>query len=454
METISLIMLILGLIGILFGFLYGLRRGFSKSVVRLILILISLVIAFYSRTSYTETLIDNLLIDGKTIAELITESFSDIGSPEATQSIVNIVLNIIKMTTQIFVFIITFFILRVFSMIIYWIITIIINSINKEKTIKVIKKDINSLNKGKHSKFVKEINEDYALLNDENLNEKQRNNITYRIAKNEKKLMKKVIKRNKKKWLGSLVGLVQGTIIVICVAGPLNGLITNVGGLIETLSTVEIDGSKILEEDMIEPFEELGIFTYKDSTISKVYTYASDGLYKEMSKITNEDGSAINIKSQIEAIDGGVKMVDAVSKLTNLDMENGLTENVKNELVEIFNDLDSIKNDMSQESIEQLDNLIKDAVTPMLDEYAQDLPIDLDKIDFTDVNFAKEGEVIDSLYDLIESSTDLTEEEILEEAITNLSQSTLVLPIATQIIDNLAEEDKPTFTDEQKETIE
>ena len=53
MDIISIIMLVLGGIGIVFGFLYGLKRGFTKALVRLLLIVLCAVFAFVQREQIT-----------------------------------------------------------------------------------------------------------------------------------------------------------------------------------------------------------------------------------------------------------------------------------------------------------------------------------------------------------------------------------------------------------------
>ena len=107
-------------------------------------------------------------------------------------------------------------------------------------------------------------------------------------------------------------------------------------------------------------------------------------------------------------------MVDAVTKITEINMEDGFTEEVKDEIVEIFGELDEIKNGMSQESLVELDRLVKDALGPMLGEVAEELPFDINSISFAEVDFETEGEVVSSFYDLYER-LEINDEEMEEE---------------------------------------
>ena len=449
MDTINLVMLILGLVGILFGFLYGRKRGFKKSLARLIIVALCILGAFIMRGTITEIVLETPVEEGKTIIELLTESLISGENGESMQGLVNVIVNILKMILQIFIFIVTFFVLRIVSMIVYWIVAAVISAKQRGKVREVIATDLEGFETER--KLSRKQRRLLELVKEEQATSSEKSD------KHENKLVKKTVKRERKKWWGSLVGLAQGALIVTFVVGPLNGLVANVSTLMQSLSSVEIDGSKLLKDDMVSTFEEMGLFTYTDSKLCKLYSVAGDRVYRSVSEVKGEDGKKVNIKSQIEAVDGGVKMVDAVSKLSKVDMENGFTDDVKNELVDIFNDLDAIKGDMSQESIEELDKLMKEALTPMLGEASSELPISLDQINFADVNFAKEGEVITSFYDLIEktnSDEEINDDELIEEVVTTLSDSTLILPILSQMVEELPEEEKPNYSEEEKSQIE
>lgn len=462
MDIISLVMLILGAIGILGGFLFGRKRGLTKATVRLVLVGISALLAFLMRETITETVLNTPIEDGKSILELLIEEMISGDDAETMKGFVTIITNVFTMILQIFSFVITFISLRILTIIPYWIISGIIKSSNKRKLRRVIRTDVESVEQGrklnrKQRKLLEAVKIDQELLAGDDLDKKTTRRTKKHLAKNEKKLVKKTVKRDRKKWLGSLVGILQGALVVICVVAPISGLIANLSSLVKSLSELEMDGEKLLDQETSEMLEEIGVTVYAESTVAKVYDVAGGWLYRTLSTVENEDGTTTNIESQIEAVDGGVKMVDAVTKLTELNMENGFDENAKDQLVDIFNELDTIKNDMSEESVQELDRLMKEALTPMLGEAAEELPIDLEKINFADVDFGKEGEVISSFYDLYietENSEEINEDELVEDVITTLSQSTLILPILSQAIEELPEEDKPSFSEEEQAKIE
>ena len=418
MSIIDLGMLGIGAVIILSGFLYGFKRGFKKALLRLVILGVCVVLSFLYREKISDIALNTPISEGKSLLELLTESFSSGENAEQMEGLLNVITNILKMVIQIFVFIICFYVLKTVSMILYWIFSGIITSREKRKV---------------------------------------RNSHQVEGNKIDETKVKYEVKKNRKKWFGSLVGIGQGILIIIFVVGPLNGLVVNISSLIKSLSEVEMEGTKIIDENTVGVLDNVGLFDYGNSSVSKVYTLLGDGVYKEVSKIEDENGNTVNIKSQIEAIDGGVKMVDVMSGLSNLDTSEGFTADTKDELVNIFNELDEIKENMSEEGVEQLDNLIKDVVSPMLGEAAEDLPINLDEISFAEVDFSNEAEVIDSFYGLMEKAEageELDTDEVLEEVITNLSDSNLILPILSQVVEGLPEEEQLNLSEEDKNKVE
>lgn len=463
MDLISLIMLILGLIGIFFGFLYGKKRGLCKATIRLVLIGVAALVAFLMRETITQIVLDTPIEDGKSILDLLTEGMASGEDAEKMEGFVNVITNILKMVLQIFVFVITFFALRISTLIIYWIVAAIVTSSQKRKLRAVVRSDVESIANGrklskKQTKLIGSVkNNQEILASAEGLDKKESRKVNKELAANEKKLVKKTVKRDRKKWWGSLVGVAQGVIVVICVVAPISCLVSNLGSLMKSLTELEMEGEKLIDESTSESLEEIGIISYPESTVAKIYTVSGGWLYRSISAVKNEDGTVVNIESQIEAVDGGVKMVGAVSKLSEVNFDEGFNEDVKDEIVGIFNELDEIKGEMSEESIEELDRLMKEALTPMLGESAEELPIDLEKIDFAEVDFATEGEVVSSFYELYEKaegSKDIDEEEMMEDVITTLSESTLILPILSQMVEELPEDEKPNFSAEEKAEIE
>ena len=118
------------------GFLYGLWRGFSKSLTRLLIVVIVAVISFFVVPPLTNTIINIDIsslgltaggVTAKTFGEFITNSISSI-SPEVNElmnssaTFSNFIQALPAVLINIVLFIVFFFVAKMISMIIYWII--------------------------------------------------------------------------------------------------------------------------------------------------------------------------------------------------------------------------------------------------------------------------------------------------------------------------------------------
>lgn len=427
MNIISIIMLVLGILTVFGGFVFGFKRGLFKSLIRLLIVGFCIIAAFFLREKIADILLNSPISNGKSLLEAIKEGIVSGENAESMQGLADVIINIFRMVFQIFVFIVIFFILKIISMLVYWVVAGIITVFQKS----IAKESLKQKEDEKNGYS----NEEYYFEDIE---------------------IKREANRRRKKWLGSLMGIAQGVMITACIIGPLNGLIVNVSSLTNSLSNLEINGSKVIDDASVEIMEKVGLFTYGDSEVSKIYTLLGDSIYTEISKVKDENGNVINIKSQIEAIDGGVQMADAVLELSKIDTSNGFTSDTKDQLVDIFNELDEIKESMSEEGVKELDNLIKDVISPMLESSSEELPIDLENINFSEVDFSTEAEVIDTFYDLMEKSEngeELNKDEVLEEVVTTLSDSNLILPVLSQIVENLPEEKQLNLSEEEKSKV-
>lgn len=462
MDIISIAMLALGLVGILFGFLYGKKRGLTKAIVRLVLIVLAVVGAFVLRESVTETVLNTPIEEGKSIVDLITEGIASGEDAASMQGLVDVIKNILTMVLQVFVFVLIFIVLRIATLIVYWIAAGIVNSIRKGK----IKRELNANPEsfdGNHKlsrsqvKLLNYVKEDRELLsNRSELNKREIAKAERRLKKNQKKLVKKTAKRDRKPWWGSLVGLVQGAVVAIVIMAPISGLVASVGGLVKSLANLEMQGEPMLDAETKQVLDETGLLEYPESGVAKVYDTVGGWLYQSISKVEKADGTTTDIKTQIEAIDGGVQMASVIARLSEINMDDGFTTDVRDSFVDIFNDLDEIKEGMSPEGVRELDALMKEALGPILSEAGDDLPINLDEISFAEVDFSTEGQVISSFYTLYEQSENgnLDEDQVMEDVVTTLSESTLILPILNQVFEDLPEEDRPNLDEEEKAEIE
>ena len=73
--------------------------------------------------------------------------------------------------------------------------------------------------------------------------------------------------------------------------------------------------------------------------MAEVYDTVGGWLYKEISTVEGVDGNDTNIQAQIGAVQAGAQMVESVTKLTEVNFEEGLTENTVNTIVDIYTPL-------------------------------------------------------------------------------------------------------------------
>ena len=78
----------------------------------------------------------------------------------------------------------------------------------------------------------------------------------------------------KKRLFGFIVGILQGIVIIIAVAVPLNALTNE----ISQLSKVEVAGAKVLETD-----DEMGLIAHAESDVYGIYD-AIGGWYYDLIK--------------------------------------------------------------------------------------------------------------------------------------------------------------------------
>ena len=149
----------------------NLKRGFKKALLRLVILGVCVALSFLYREKISDIALNTPISEGKSLLELLTESFSSGENAEQMEGLLNVITNILKMVIQIFVFIICFYVLKTVSMIIYWIFSGIITSREKRKV--------------------------------RNSNKVEGNKIDETKVKYE-------VKKNRKKWFGSLVGIGQG----------------------------------------------------------------------------------------------------------------------------------------------------------------------------------------------------------------------------------------------------
>lgn len=160
-------------------------------------------------------------------------------------------------------------------------------------------------------------------------------------------------------------------------------------------------------------------------------------------KMTNEDGEVekVTLKGQIDAVSGLLKLAKNADKLQNINFGTDGIVGCSDSIKEVFDLLDDINRDLSDESRKTLNRIVESVAENML---PPDLPIDVTVIDFTTVDFAQEGQIITDL-SAYASKTDAITEQDAEDIVQKVTESNLIIPLLTSTGDidlKLGEEQK------------
>lgn len=242
--------------------------------------------------------------------------------------------------------------------------------------------------------------------------------------------------RNKSTLLGMLFGLVQGVAVALVLCIPLNGLLVEVNNVAQ-LDVVQqaMNGSSTAYasadaagsgegSNADQEFQKYltMLDEYAKSGVSKLYTSLGGSVFDAVSTI-KDDGKTYTLSGQIKAIEGAAKMKQAMDKLSNIGSADFDASNIA-DVKQALSDLNNLPDEAKE--------TIGEVVSRLVEELAPDLPVDISTIDFTEVDFEKEGEVVEKVYNFAEKVTDaeqtITEEDI-KDIVKTVADSDIVLPL-------------------------
>ena len=252
-----------------------------------------------------------------------------------------------------------------------------------------------------------------------------------------------------KRGVGALVGLLQGALIAFCICAPLNGLLCNCSQLLGTLSQ-PIGGEVILPAEDIAEMKKNGIDfeAYADSTVAKAYSALGNGFYTLLASSETEDGQSISIDAVTEVAEAGVKLAGAVESISNIDMSSGITAENREELRDAFKELDEIKNGMSPEALDTISTLVGEAAGS--EELPPELVESLENLNFAEISFEAEGNLVLDFMDYAESGTESG--VTISNLVNDLAESTLVLPLISEMASS--EEGTIELPEEERAEVE
>ena len=243
--------------------------------------------------------------------------------------------------------------------------------------------------------------------------------------------------QRKMRLLGGLFGIVQGLVISFVICVPVNGVLLEVN----KLSQIEINGEQVIS------FESLGLDEYNDSALGKIYSKLGGGFFKALASTTTEDGRVLTLSGQVDSVITVVKIAEQVMKLPEVNFEEGLTTESVESVTEILRNLDTIKQESSEEVLDTIDDLISSAMDMFEGEVQMD--IDVSNLSVKEIDFENEAVLVETVFELAENES-LENVEDLDAVIESFAQSNLVIPIVELALEdtevNLPEDVKQELT--------
>ena len=400
MGYVSLAFLALTGVALLFGTLFGMLRGRNRSILRLILIVICAVTAILLRGVVVDVLM-GINIDGETLEETLLAVFNegDVNFPESMQHLIFAMIEIVVGLISYFVL---FFALRIVT----WIIIYPICKIFVKKGPKYTVERKKPTRKGITTKT----------------------------------------KRQKRKWWGALVGLIQGIVVAFFVLSPATCLVMQV----DKISKIQMDG-----EQLFELPEEIGITEYTDSTLGKIYGAVGGWYFDIITSTTTEEGNKVSINDTIDIVvtvtdiaDTVTGLEDSINKMSNLDFSGDPTEADIHEavvamtelgdgLIEIGGKIDDLSDDAKQ-LINSLLESVKDMIPD--EEGAEEIKEAFEGLTLADLDLAGVGNAIKGVAVIL----DKTEGTRQDEDIAQTEVTQIISGLASnEFILNLIPDDEP-----------
>lgn len=224
------------------------------------------------------------------------------------------------------------------------------------------------------------------------------------------------IKQPKRRLFGGLIGLGQGILIAFFLCMPLTGLSVEA----QKVVSLELNDKKIInfENDKGEPYVDFQ--KYNESALGRIYYGLGKGMFNNITSTKNENGEKLTLSGQIDALIATVKLANEISGISSIDFSGGLNQENIQQLKDILANLDQIKGELSEESLNTINNLISELASDFVSD------IDLSDFDLTEVSFAKEGEIIEDLFEYQENPDSVSTDELIQ----TIANSDIILPVA------------------------
>ena len=343
MVTVSSIILAVTLVGLFFGALMGLIRGRDRALLRLILVIVSAVLALSLRGSIVDAVM-NFNVDGQPLQEMLIESFSD-GSESIPAGLQNLIFALIEILIGFVSYFILLFSLRFLTwFFLFPFLKLIIRSIEKKRAIRIWneQKNVEAAPSENVDDFV---SKDLAPTTE-----------VYDMPT--RKERKKIIKKNKHRGMGALIGLLQGVLLAYLLFAPLTCLATQA----EKIVSVEMDGKPLVEIP-----EEIGLSEYTQSALGKIYNATGTPLYRLMTSTKDADGKEVSLE---KLLDSAVSILDIADKAMTVEKDLNVLNDKNATPEEIIGAVNSLGDKIISigNSLEQIDEGTKDMIVDLATE--------------------------------------------------------------------------------------
>lgn len=422
MNYIIVAMLVFTLIPIIFGVLLGLLRGWRRAVLRLGLVLLSIILAFILCGVVADKVSDLSIpgITNGTVSETLNEM---IASYMPTEGMAEALMSIVVPLIQSLIKVLEFLPLLALFLFLTWAIVFpICNIFVKPK--KVTKEDGTVVKK--HGRLI-----------------------------------------------GAAVGLVQGVIVAACVGVVLTGIMAQANNVITMANDIssigngsqtmalsdggddfDIDFGTNEKDDKVDYVpdddntyddgktdydsddgynynggdssddtmaEVMAILNeYMDSSLGKIYQSIGAKPFDWLSQVKTDSGT-ITLSGQIDAVRGVVDMAKELMRFQDVDFDNLLDSTNIDNIKDIFNSLEAIKDNMSPEAKQTIKKVLNSVGAEM------GLPVDFSDIDLDEIDFSKEGEIFAELLDY--NTKDGITPEDAQDIVEKMANSDIILDV-------------------------
>ncbi len=418
METIiTLTVIALTLLPIIIGALLGWLRGWRRAALRFGLVILSIILAFAFRKVIGNAIASAKLIEGQTLSEYLMQmlqgSMSQGASGDVLANLQGIVDAIVKGIAYVLSFLLAFGILLLFTWaVVYPVCKIFVKP-------KLVEQPVQEDGKKSKPKYKK-----YGLI-------------------------------------GAGIGAVQGLIVAVFCGIMITGIAVQGNNALGAIGMLQSSDSPNEALDTVSAMCQ----NYTDSSTCAFYnTGICQSIFNKTSEVKIEKDGTTQTKTlggTVSALKTAAGMYQQALKLQDVDFGSLFDKNAdasnkeeaKQKVQDVFNNLAEMQGSMSEEAKETVKEVLDGVIDGLGDQLGADLPLDLSSVDFSNVDFKKEGEVLGNLIEFASAPPTSVEEskEDIKKVVDEVVKSDLVYSVLEGSKDNINLQE--TFPEEELDKL-